>query len=110
MSGGQALGHWEVKNCHSFKALAVCKQEVSGYRDTLMPVPHIDRNAPCPTGWESHKGLSHCYKVVQRVNIHKPIIESHCLVLNLLFNKLYLLINYNSVCSCHSCSVCLFVV
>uniref|UniRef100_A0A673NEV6 Secretory phospholipase A2 receptor-like n=1 Tax=Sinocyclocheilus rhinocerous TaxID=307959 RepID=A0A673NEV6_9TELE len=90
MSGGQALGHWEVKNCHAFKALAVCKQEVSSNRDTLMPVPHIDLNAPCPTGWESRKDLSHCYKVVQRVNNHIPSIESHCLVLNLLFNRLYL--------------------
>uniref|UniRef100_A0A673NB35 Secretory phospholipase A2 receptor-like n=1 Tax=Sinocyclocheilus rhinocerous TaxID=307959 RepID=A0A673NB35_9TELE len=72
MSGGQALGHWEVKNCHAFKALAVCKQEVSSNRDTLMPVPHIDLNAPCPTGWESRKDLSHCYKVVQRVNNHIP--------------------------------------
>ncbi len=68
MSGGQALGHWEVKNCYAFKALAVCKQEVSGNGETLMPVPHIDLNAPCPTGWESRKGLSHCYMVVQRVN------------------------------------------
>ncbi len=106
MSGGQVLSHWEVKNCYAFKALAVCKQEVSGNHDTLMPVPHIDLNALCPTGWESRKGLSHCYKVVQRV----PIIESHCLVLNLLFNILYLLINYNSVCSRRSCSVCLVVV
>ncbi|KAK9966427.1 hypothetical protein ABG768_003538 [Culter alburnus] len=63
MSGGQALGHWEVKNCNTFKARAVCKQEVSGNNYTLIPVPHIDINAPCPTGWESRKGLSHCYKV-----------------------------------------------
>lgn len=63
MSGGRALGHWEVKNCHTFKALAVCKQEVSGDHDTLTPAPHIDINAACPTGWESHSGLSHCYKV-----------------------------------------------
>ncbi|TRY88119.1 hypothetical protein DNTS_031499 [Danionella cerebrum] len=63
MSGGPALGRWEVKNCHTFKALAVCRQEVSGTHDTLAPAPRVDMNAACPAGWESRKGLSHCYKV-----------------------------------------------
>uniref|UniRef100_A0A672SME5 Phospholipase A2 receptor 1 n=1 Tax=Sinocyclocheilus grahami TaxID=75366 RepID=A0A672SME5_SINGR len=78
MSGGQALGHWEVKNCHTFKALAVCKQEVSGNHDTLMPVPHIDMNAQCPTGWESLKGLSHCYKVYhsEKILMHRTWTEA----------------------------------
>ncbi|XP_042590494.1 secretory phospholipase A2 receptor [Cyprinus carpio] len=78
MSGGQALGHWEVKNCGAFKALAVCKQEVSGNRDTLMPVPHIDLNAPCPTGWESRKELSHCYKVYhsEKILMHRTWTEA----------------------------------
>uniref|UniRef100_A0A671PQC5 Phospholipase A2 receptor 1 n=1 Tax=Sinocyclocheilus anshuiensis TaxID=1608454 RepID=A0A671PQC5_9TELE len=78
MSGGQALGHWEVKNCHAFKALAVCKQEVSGNRDTLMPVPHLDLNAPCPTGWESRKDLSHCYKVYhsEKILMHRSWTEA----------------------------------
>ncbi|XP_016324044.1 secretory phospholipase A2 receptor-like [Sinocyclocheilus anshuiensis] len=78
MSGGQALGHWEVKNCHTFKALAVCKQEVSGNHDTLMPVPHIDMNAQCPTGWESRKGLSHCYKVYhsEKILMHRTWTEA----------------------------------
>ncbi|RXN22317.1 secretory phospholipase A2 receptor-like protein [Labeo rohita] len=78
MSGGRALGHWEVKNCHTFKALAVCKQEVSGTHDTLMPSPHIDLNAPCPTGWESRKGLSHCYKVyhIEKILMHRTWTEA----------------------------------
>ncbi|XP_030627762.1 secretory phospholipase A2 receptor [Chanos chanos] len=63
MTGGQVLGHWEVKNCKSHKALSVCKQTVSGFHDDLIPLPHIDSFAPCPKGWESHPGLLHCYKV-----------------------------------------------
>lgn len=63
MSGGQALGHWEVKNCYAHKALAVCKREASGSLGTLMHVPSIDINADCPQGWESRAGLQHCYKV-----------------------------------------------
>lgn len=94
MSGGRALGHWEVKNCHTFKALAVCKQEVSGTHDTLMPSPHIDLNAPCPTGWESRKGLSHCYKVIQRVYNHVILNDE------LLFGMFQLFMSVGS------CSVC----
>ncbi|XP_053369707.1 secretory phospholipase A2 receptor [Clarias gariepinus] len=63
MTGGQRLGHWEVKNCNSFKALAVCEQSVSSYYDVLFSLPHIDLLAPCKVGWESQHGLQHCYKV-----------------------------------------------
>uniref|UniRef100_A0AAY5KK31 Phospholipase A2 receptor 1 n=1 Tax=Esox lucius TaxID=8010 RepID=A0AAY5KK31_ESOLU len=62
MTGGRALGHWEVKDCKTQKALSVCKQSVSGYREALLPAVHIDAYAPCPPGWESHTGLLHCYK------------------------------------------------
>lgn len=63
MTGGQRLGHWEVKNCNSYKALAVCEQSVSSYHDVIIPVPHVDLFAPCKDGWESQPGLHHCYKV-----------------------------------------------
>lgn len=63
MTGGQRLGHWEVKNCNSFKALAVCEQCVSSYHDVFIPLPHVDFFAPCKDGWESNPGLQHCYKV-----------------------------------------------
>ncbi|XP_067116050.1 secretory phospholipase A2 receptor [Osmerus mordax] len=63
MSGAQALGHWEVKDCISQKALSVCKQSISNYQEVQLPVQHIDAYAPCPLGWESHSGLLHCYKV-----------------------------------------------
>ncbi|XP_055363591.1 secretory phospholipase A2 receptor isoform X2 [Betta splendens] len=63
MSGGPALGHWEVKDCRSFRALSVCKQSISGHHDVQLPEHHIDAYAPCPPGWESHSGLIHCFKV-----------------------------------------------
>ncbi|KAG7482086.1 hypothetical protein JOB18_012771 [Solea senegalensis] len=63
MSGGPALGHWEVKDCVSFKALSVCKQSVSSYHDLQLQEHHIDAHAPCPPGWESQSGLLDCFKV-----------------------------------------------
>uniref|UniRef100_A0A3Q1IX63 Uncharacterized protein n=1 Tax=Anabas testudineus TaxID=64144 RepID=A0A3Q1IX63_ANATE len=63
MSGGPALGHWEVKDCKSYKALSVCKRSISSYHDVQMPEHHIDAYAPCPPGWESLSGLLHCFKV-----------------------------------------------
>uniref|UniRef100_A0A672ISJ2 Phospholipase A2 receptor 1 n=1 Tax=Salarias fasciatus TaxID=181472 RepID=A0A672ISJ2_SALFA len=63
LSGGPALGHWEVKDCKLHKALSVCKQSVSSYHDVELPQHHIDAYAPCPAGWESHSGLLHCFKV-----------------------------------------------
>lgn len=62
MSGGPALGHWEVKDCKSHKALSVCKMS-SSHSDAGLPERHIDAYAPCPPGWESHSGLLHCFKV-----------------------------------------------
>ncbi|KAM8876938.1 secretory phospholipase A2 receptor [Synchiropus picturatus] len=63
MSGGPALGYWEVKDCKSHKAFSVCKQNISSYQEVLQPEHHIDAYAPCPPGWESHAGLLHCFKV-----------------------------------------------
>uniref|UniRef100_A0A3P9I5P8 Phospholipase A2 receptor 1 n=1 Tax=Oryzias latipes TaxID=8090 RepID=A0A3P9I5P8_ORYLA len=63
MSGGPALGHWEVKDCKSYKALSVCEQSVSSYHGVELPEHHIDAYAPCPPGWESQSGLLHCFKV-----------------------------------------------
>ncbi|XP_061132816.1 secretory phospholipase A2 receptor isoform X2 [Syngnathus typhle] len=64
MSGGSALGHWEVKDCNSHKALSVCKQSISNYQEgELLPVAHIDAFSACPPGWESQPGLLYCFKV-----------------------------------------------
>ncbi|KAI5626605.1 secretory phospholipase A2 receptor, partial [Silurus asotus] len=69
MNGGQRLGHWEVKNCNSYKALAVCEQSVTSYQDALVPTSHVDLLTPCHDGWESHPGLHHCYKVYHNEKI-----------------------------------------
>lgn len=79
MSGGRSLGHWEVKNCDSQKALAVCKQSISTYHDPVMPVSHVDLFTPCKEGWESRPGLRHCYKV-SSFSVKDPI---KCLVFSL---------------------------
>ncbi|XP_076880752.1 secretory phospholipase A2 receptor isoform X2 [Brachyhypopomus gauderio] len=63
MVGRWPLGHWEVKNCNSHKALAVCERNASSFDMDLMPVPHIDTDEPCKAGWESRPDLTHCYKV-----------------------------------------------
>ncbi|XP_074522887.1 secretory phospholipase A2 receptor [Halichoeres trimaculatus] len=63
MSGGPALGQWEVKDCKSYKALSVCKQNISSYHGVTLPEHHIDAFAPCPPGWESQSGMFYCFKV-----------------------------------------------
>uniref|UniRef100_A0A8C4H179 Phospholipase A2 receptor 1 n=1 Tax=Dicentrarchus labrax TaxID=13489 RepID=A0A8C4H179_DICLA len=78
MSGGPVLGHWEVKDCKSHKALSVCKQSISSYHDVQLPEHHIDAFAPCPPGWESHSGLLHCFKVFhdEKVLIKRSWVEA----------------------------------
>lgn len=63
MSGGPALGQWEVKNCSSFKALSLCKQDISGYQEVNVTDYHPYPNTPCAPGWQSRAGLFSCYKV-----------------------------------------------
>ncbi|XP_064183474.1 secretory phospholipase A2 receptor [Anguilla rostrata] len=63
MSGGQALGRWEVKDCKSHKAFSVCKQSISSYQEVQTPSTDIDKATPCPPGWESNPDLYECYKV-----------------------------------------------
>ncbi|XP_056268990.1 secretory phospholipase A2 receptor isoform X2 [Pseudoliparis swirei] len=63
MSDGPALGHWEVKDCKSHKALSLCKQSISSYRGVQQPEHHIDASVPCPPGWESRSGMPYCFKV-----------------------------------------------
>ncbi|XP_023658454.2 secretory phospholipase A2 receptor [Paramormyrops kingsleyae] len=63
LTGGQALGRWEVKDCKSHKALSICKQRIGSRQETQESTVHINGSAPCPTGWHSKPGLLHCYKV-----------------------------------------------
>ncbi|XP_011608367.2 secretory phospholipase A2 receptor [Takifugu rubripes] len=63
MSGGPALGRWEVKNCRTFKALSLCKQSIHNDNDFQLPQHFNHPNAPCPPGWESQAELLLCFKV-----------------------------------------------
>ncbi|KAM3625162.1 uncharacterized protein V6R79_007800 [Siganus canaliculatus] len=64
MSGGPALGRWEVKDCALDKAFSVCKQSINSHQvNYQLPEHFIDVNAPCPPGWESTSELFHCFKV-----------------------------------------------
>ncbi|KAJ8003556.1 hypothetical protein DPEC_G00149580 [Dallia pectoralis] len=78
MTGGQALGHWEVKDCKTQKALSVCKQSISGYEEALLPTVHMDANGPCLPGWESQSGLLYCYKCPM---FRMPDSESNSVIL-----------------------------
>uniref|UniRef100_A0A3B4AHB7 Phospholipase A2 receptor 1 n=1 Tax=Periophthalmus magnuspinnatus TaxID=409849 RepID=A0A3B4AHB7_9GOBI len=63
ISGGPALGHWEVKHCQSFKALSVCKRNIENYPKAPLSEDHKVAYAPCPPGWDSQPGMLHCFKV-----------------------------------------------
>lgn len=65
MAGGSALGRWEVKDCATFKAFLVCKQNINDHSDVELPEHHIDASAPCPPGWESQPGMYDCFKVTR---------------------------------------------
>lgn len=78
MSGGPALGCWEVKDCKVHKALAVCKQNIRSYHDVQLPEHHIDAYAPCPPGWESNSGLLHCFKVTLSSYFFITLNKSPC--------------------------------
>ncbi|XP_061743297.1 secretory phospholipase A2 receptor isoform X2 [Nerophis ophidion] len=65
MSGGRALGRWEVKDCHSFKAFSLCQLSISSdqEQEVQLPEAHLDAFSTCPPGWESQAGLLYCFKV-----------------------------------------------
>ncbi|KAL4636213.1 secretory phospholipase A2 receptor isoform X1 [Arapaima gigas] len=69
MTSGQSLGHWEVKDCKSHKALSICKRRIDGYQGTELSTNHIDKYAPCPPGWQTKPGLLFCYKVFHNEKI-----------------------------------------
>uniref|UniRef100_A0A3Q2YRI2 Phospholipase A2 receptor 1 n=1 Tax=Hippocampus comes TaxID=109280 RepID=A0A3Q2YRI2_HIPCM len=78
MSGGSALGQWEVKDCNSHKALSVCKQSISSYQEVeLLPEAH-DAFSACPPGWESQPGLLYCFKVFhdEKVLLKRSWVEA----------------------------------
>ncbi|XP_036600274.1 secretory phospholipase A2 receptor isoform X1 [Trichosurus vulpecula] len=59
--GRNPPGFWEVKDCRRFKAMSLCKQPVTAWKET----EHEERWPfhPCSLGWESKPSLTSCYKV-----------------------------------------------
>ncbi|XP_020653995.3 secretory phospholipase A2 receptor isoform X1 [Pogona vitticeps] len=59
------IGVWEVKNCTSFKAMSLCKQEAKFHRENYPDEePHVEKPFDsCMFGWESNHNLLNCYKV-----------------------------------------------
>ncbi|KAJ6660809.1 hypothetical protein lerEdw1_017435 [Lerista edwardsae] len=66
MQQEKPVGLWEVKNCTSFKAMSLCKQEIQ-FHDENEPnfqQPHFQQpHASCVSGWESDHHLLSCFKV-----------------------------------------------
>uniref|UniRef100_A0A3Q2XJ30 Mannose receptor C-type 2 n=1 Tax=Hippocampus comes TaxID=109280 RepID=A0A3Q2XJ30_HIPCM len=67
MATGLATGLWEVRECASWKAKYICRQNQDA---TLSPEPSLPAPQPtpslsgsCPNGWKSNSNLRHCYKV-----------------------------------------------
>ncbi|XP_042301184.1 secretory phospholipase A2 receptor isoform X2 [Sceloporus undulatus] len=61
----EPIGFWEVKNCTSFKAMSLCKQETKFYEEKdPYEEPHFAKTYDsCMFGWESSHNLLNCYKV-----------------------------------------------
>ncbi|XP_062972559.1 secretory phospholipase A2 receptor [Elgaria multicarinata webbii] len=59
------IGVWEVKNCTSFKAMSLCKQEAKFHGENESnEEPHFELPfSSCMFGWESDHNLLNCYKV-----------------------------------------------
>ncbi|XP_033899686.3 secretory phospholipase A2 receptor isoform X1 [Acipenser ruthenus] len=69
ISGGKYLGRWEVKDCNTFRAMSICKQAISSYKETESSDITINQQASCAPGWESKPDLLYCYKVFHREKV-----------------------------------------
>uniref|UniRef100_A0A670J1X4 C-type mannose receptor 2 n=1 Tax=Podarcis muralis TaxID=64176 RepID=A0A670J1X4_PODMU len=65
LATGSAMGLWEVKNCTSFKAKYICRQNLGTPVNPELPSPHPTPSlmGTCPAGWVTSPKLRHCYKV-----------------------------------------------
>lgn len=60
ISTAKPLGHWETKNCTTFKAGTICRTDLS---PPPPPEPEPDLSKNCSDGWMSNSDSRYCYKV-----------------------------------------------
>uniref|UniRef100_A0A8C8VHM8 Mannose receptor C type 2 n=1 Tax=Pelusios castaneus TaxID=367368 RepID=A0A8C8VHM8_9SAUR len=65
LATGSSMGLWEVKNCSTFKAKYICRQNLGTPVTPELPAPYPTPSltGSCPPGWSSDPKLRHCYKV-----------------------------------------------
>eukprot|EP00062_Callorhinchus_milii_P005644 gi/632945349/ref/XP_007888015.1/ PREDICTED: secretory phospholipase A2 receptor [Callorhinchus milii] len=70
MAKGKYFNFWEVKDCITFKAAAMCKREAGPHTEpTPTPDQHHTLEAKCPFGWESRPDIHNCFKVFHREKV-----------------------------------------
>ncbi|XP_039184359.1 secretory phospholipase A2 receptor isoform X3 [Crotalus tigris] len=62
----EPIGMWEVKNCATFMAKSLCKQEASFHEksDSNKQPNYEESFNSCMRGWESDHYLLNCYKII----------------------------------------------
>lgn len=65
LATGSSMGLWEVKNCSTFKAKYICRQNLGTPVNPELPSPYPTPSltGACPPGWSADPKLRHCYKV-----------------------------------------------
>lgn len=65
LATGSSMGLWEVKNCSTFKAKYICRQNLGTPVNPELPsaYPTPSLTGTCPLGWSADPKLRHCYKV-----------------------------------------------
>ncbi|XP_043530575.1 C-type mannose receptor 2-like [Chiloscyllium plagiosum] len=83
LATGNSVGLWDVKDCNSFRAKYICRQNLATSVDpgtgpaAVTPTPSVTGN--CPTGWSSSLTLRYCYKVFHFNTIYakKNWVQAH---------------------------------